>query len=566
MTIVCVLPCLVPAGAAAMSSSRQPSDESSSNAGAAFYGSTGALNLNKPIVGMAATPDGKGYWLVASDGGIFSYGGAAFFGSTGALNLNKPIVGMAATPDGRGYWLVASDGGIFSYGDAAFFGSTGALNLNKPIVGMAATPDGRGYWLVASDGGIFSYGDAAFFGSTGALNLNKPIVGMAATLDGKGYWLVASDGGIFTYGDALYGGSTGGLTLHKPIVAMAATPDGKGYWLVASDGGIFSYGDAAFFGSTGGLNLNKPIVAMAATLDGKGYWLVASDGGIFTFGGTSPPGGAGVSTSAGYAGMAAPAGYTSQQMIFDDHFSGTGLDPTKWNTFMGAQGIVWNNNGNLPLPYSGPNVPGDGYEAAMFGPSQVGVDNGLTLTAQRNTNASAAAYPWISGVVTTEGKFSLPAGGWYVQVMAKMPDQSQGMWPAIWFLPGVSGTAANELDGYEGGLTGTSPANQQGHSVYFPSQVQREGSVWNAGADVTAGYHVYGVQFVPGQSITAYFDGRLVWQVRASSAAPLTAEPYEIILSLEVATPRTLSWHTVTTSATPSATMDVAEVQAYSYS
>jgi hypothetical protein len=60
---------------------------------------------------------------VASDGGIFSFGDAAFFGSTGSLVLNKPVVGMAATPDGRGYWLVASDGGIFSFGAAAFFGS-----------------------------------------------------------------------------------------------------------------------------------------------------------------------------------------------------------------------------------------------------------------------------------------------------------------------------------------------------------------------------------------------------------------------------------------------------------
>ena len=61
--------------------------------------------------------------------------------------------------------LVASDGGIFSYGDASFYGSTGNLVLNKPVVGMASTPDGKGYWLVASDGGIFSYGDASFYGS-----------------------------------------------------------------------------------------------------------------------------------------------------------------------------------------------------------------------------------------------------------------------------------------------------------------------------------------------------------------------------------------------------------------
>ena len=114
---------------------------------------------------MAATPDGKGYWLVASDGGIFKLRRRRVLRAhTGLeLHLNKPIVGMAATPDGKGYWLVASDGGIFNFGDAGFFGSAGSIHLNKPIVGMAAAPDGLGYWLVASDGGIFNYGTGAGF-------------------------------------------------------------------------------------------------------------------------------------------------------------------------------------------------------------------------------------------------------------------------------------------------------------------------------------------------------------------------------------------------------------------
>ena len=87
---------------------------------------------------------------------MFTFGNAPFWGSTGGIALNQPVVGMAATPDGGGYWLVAADGGIFTYGDARFWGSTGSIRLNKPIVGMAATADGNGYWLVASDGGIFS--------------------------------------------------------------------------------------------------------------------------------------------------------------------------------------------------------------------------------------------------------------------------------------------------------------------------------------------------------------------------------------------------------------------------
>jgi hypothetical protein len=83
---------------------------------------------------------------------------------------------MAATPTGQGYWLVASDGGIFAFGDAPFYGSMGGQPLNQPIVGMAAPiaapPTGTspppttvaGYWMVAADGGIFSF-DTPFFGS-----------------------------------------------------------------------------------------------------------------------------------------------------------------------------------------------------------------------------------------------------------------------------------------------------------------------------------------------------------------------------------------------------------------
>ncbi len=233
-----------------------------------------------PAGAAGATPS-TGYWMVASDGGIFSYGGARFFGSTGAIKLNMPIVGMAATPSGGGYWLVASDGGIFSFGDASFFGSTGSMKLNKPIVGMAATPSGQGYWLVASDGGIFAFGDAAFFGSTGSMKLNKPITGMTPSGSGHGYRMVATDGGIFGFGDAAFYGSTGGQALAKPIAGMAPTPSGQGYWLVGSDGAIFPFGDAAKLGSASAL---RSVAAVAPTSTGAGYWAVSSDGALAAFG------------------------------------------------------------------------------------------------------------------------------------------------------------------------------------------------------------------------------------------------------------------------------------------
>jgi hypothetical protein len=247
-------------------------------------GVAAARTLDRPVLGTAATHDGRGYWEVASDGGVFNFGDASFFGSMGGKALNAPIVGMAATPEGNGYWEAASDGGIFSFGDAPFLGSMGGKPLNAAIVGVAATSDGQGYWEVASDGGVFGFGSAPFLGSMGGKPLNAAIVGMVATPDGNGYWEVAADGGVFGFGDAPFLGSMGGRQLRSPIVGMVADSDVGGYWEVASDGGIFSFGDAVFAGSMGNQYLNAPIVAMARTPDGKGYWEVASDGGVFSFG------------------------------------------------------------------------------------------------------------------------------------------------------------------------------------------------------------------------------------------------------------------------------------------
>jgi len=242
------------------------------------------LKSNWFLVTNNASGGVAGYWVVASDGGIFAFGAARFFGSMGARKLNQPVLGMAATPTGSGYWLVAADGGIFSFGDARFWGSTGGMKINQPVVAMASSPTANGYWLVARDGGIFAFGDARFAGSTGALKLNQPVVGMARTPSGNGYWLVASDGGIFAFGDARFLGSTGAVKLNQPVIGMAATATGNGYWLLAADGGIFAFGDAAFQGSLPGIGAAGPARGIQATNSGGGY-LVANDAGkVFAFG------------------------------------------------------------------------------------------------------------------------------------------------------------------------------------------------------------------------------------------------------------------------------------------
>ena len=131
-------------------------------------------------------------------------------------------------------------------------------------------------------------------------------------------------------------------------------------------------------------------------------------------------------------------------------------------------------------------------------------------------------------------------------------------------MPAVAGTPVNELDGYEGGFIWYGPPNQAVHSTYFPKSSEGLGNTVKVSAGLAAGFHVYGIQWDPGVSITIYLDGAQVWQLTEAEAGSIPAEPYEIILDLLVASTQTHSWHTVTNANTATSSMQVAEVQAYS--
>jgi hypothetical protein len=191
----------------------------------------------------------------------------------------RRAVAVARTPTGLGGWVVAADGGVFTFGDAHYYGSMGGRHLNQPIVGIAATPTGHGYWLVARDGGIFTFGDATYHGSTGGLKLNQPIVGMTSTATGNGYWMVARDGGIFTLGDARYLGSAGGIHLPAPVAAMAATPDARGYWLLTIGGQVYGFGEAKNMGNAPQTGYSLGLVATPG-----GYRIVNTSGHVYSFG------------------------------------------------------------------------------------------------------------------------------------------------------------------------------------------------------------------------------------------------------------------------------------------
>ncbi len=283
---------------------------------------TAAVTSPGRFVAMAPTPDGGGYWLAQSDGGVYSFGDARFEGSLPGLGIAPaaPIVGIAATPDGGGYWLVAADGGVFALGDARFEGSLPGLGIvpTAPIVSMASAHFGNGYWLMGADGGVFAFGDAPFCtpllvtaGATvlpGYVEAPAPDVGIAAVPGSVGYDVAST----FGFGLSLpptnepcdpaalnedYGNISlpGGVTPSAQISGIATSVMGARLWLVGIDGGVFApevlttqalVSPSPFFGSLPGLGIVPvaPIVGIAATPDGDGYWLVGADGGVFAFG------------------------------------------------------------------------------------------------------------------------------------------------------------------------------------------------------------------------------------------------------------------------------------------
>jgi beta-glucanase (GH16 family) len=263
------------------------------------------------------------------------------------------------------------------------------------------------------------------------------------------------------------------------------------------------------------------------------------------------------------AEMAPPAGYSAGQLLFDDQFSGTSLNSARWNTLMGGQGDpAWNAAG---LP-AGDSAAGTYFHQTYFSPAQVSVSNGLTLTMVPDTRYSSRGYGYRSGVVTTDGKFTLRSG--YVQIKARMSDASRGGWPAIWFINPDGGGGSQEIDLQEGGFTpkgaglpGRTPENNIFVSTYHtPSDRQSDFSHVTP-EPMNAGFNVYGMEYIPGRSIKTYFNGRLV----GSWTRDISTTPYEIVIWNAQASANASGFHTTGEPGDPSV-LSVAEVQVYALS
>jgi hypothetical protein len=158
-----------------------------------------AVNHAHPIRGIVAGPAG-GYWLYTAYGNVYSSRGTKRYGSPATSGyVGGTIKGMVATSDGRGYWLVDSQGTVFNFGDASAFPPVTPAN---PVIGIEAAPRG-GYWLYTAQGNVYPSSGTRWYGSPYASGYRGSLItGLVASPDGKGYWVLNSSGSVSAYGDA----------------------------------------------------------------------------------------------------------------------------------------------------------------------------------------------------------------------------------------------------------------------------------------------------------------------------------------------------------------------------
>jgi hypothetical protein len=312
-----------------------------------------------PAVSMASTLDGSGYWILDSQGNVFSFGAPYLGGSP--TGFTGRFVSIAAGPHG-GYWLLDSTGQVYSYGEPYRGGSP--TRYSGTFVGMAVGRHG-GYWLLDSAGQVYAYGERYRGGS--AAGYSGRFTSIVRGPHG-GYWLLDSAGQVYSYGERYRGGSPTGYT--GQFTGMVTGSHG-GYWLLDTAGQIYSYGNEPYHGGSPPES-SRWFVGVASGPSRSGYRLVDSMGHVYAYG------------SATYLGgfVLGPLDATYDRALgqgMADSFRGwtdaewTCLDQL-WTRESGWKWDIWNAQGSsaygIPqaLPYTKMAAQADGGADSMTNP------------------------------------------------------------------------------------------------------------------------------------------------------------------------------------------------------
>jgi hypothetical protein len=216
--------------------------------------SLGAPPATSPaVVGVIATTDGKGYYVLRADGTVDAYGATNYGSMTaGSLPLGITAAGIALDSATGGYWIVASNGRVQGF-NAPSHGETlvppGGWGQHPAAVAIAAAPDGSGYFVLRANGAVYAYGVKGHGSLAGHLFYRTiaPVVAVALAVDPTtgGYWIATSTGNVANFDAPNYGSplaSTQGKYDGVPVSALAATTGGSGYYALRANGEIDAYG------------------------------------------------------------------------------------------------------------------------------------------------------------------------------------------------------------------------------------------------------------------------------------------------------------------------------------
>ena len=204
-------------------------------------------------------------------------------------------------------------------------------------------------------------------------------------------------------------------------------------------------------------------------------------------------------------------------LVFNDDFTGTSIDPVKWDTC-----YPWANSGAGCTNFGNP-------ELEWYLPSQDAVSGGAlhlvlskTPTSGTTRDGQPMVYQWRSGIVTTYHSLEFTYG--FVTVKARLP-RGSGLWSALYLLP-KSQLWPPEID--IGEVSGSDTKHysmtiHSGRGFQLPKTIGT--------ADLSAGWHTYAIDWEP-SSVTWYVDGKVVYRYQGDQTP---SEPMYFVADLAVA-------------------------------